>query len=1249
MNREHIRNLVWLHDTVERAPELQARVDAARLSWVMRRMLGVFVLLYILAGLAGLTSFHAVWPLALLIGLALTEIEIRCCASASDLEHFERWLLATRATAAVLVAVVAPLIAGPGWLIPLVLTATVAATATQLSARSLAVLVGVSSGGFLLGSALVGSGLVEPLSGAEVAGPSVVGTLTVSFLVLPGAALFVLARSRAAAEQRRALEATVVELSETDAQLRTARAEAERLTEQLSGEVARKTEELERRNRALSIVNAVSFALSESVDEEAAIDRAARIVAKLMHVDAVQLREAPLEGSTPFELIVTATPGAPEPTSLPADLLDGVARDHNRVVRSDELEPAGERSFVVVPMMTQGTVRGTLALIGQQCAAWGEQEFHLLALIGREMGAALESSRLYREAVTAAEREHLLTEATGLLSEPRRLHEQLDAVLALIGRGLSPAFASIVAIEGDGPGPELARWLPPEVEATEADALSAALRSLIPASFPDRAEPLVLKGGSVTGSVPATLGTVVLAPIATARIADDGGALDEEPPQLATASKAAPPGAVLTVGFAAGDACAASVVEPIARLAGPIGRRLEAEQLVRLQQRRMDELAGLAEIGRVTQSGVDSDRLELEFACALQRLVPYDQLYIARVHDRAITQVPVFVGNGRSRTLVPSAPEDSEHAWFNTRHTVAWRRSEEEPPPSFVAPEASSGIAIPMRPKGQLLGVVVLAGSGVAEFSVRLAERAVEQLSLALDSAELYRQATERASRIQAQSNLASIVASAVDLREAFDAFSEEIRWLIPFERAVMLMVDETRGVADEYATYPPADEAPAESALIAGSPVATILEAGGPVALRRNDAAVEGLDWSIFGAGVTEVAAVPVREGGATTAVFALVHSGRADYDSADLVALEEVSGLLGVTMDRLRLYERAEHAARHDLLTGLPNYRALQERLAAIAMHPDDETRTALLMVDMDGLKVYNDTLGHDAGDRAIRRVAEELRNAVRIEDFVARTGGDEFVVVMEGVEEDEALVVAQRMHDALRDVHHEFGNAPVPVRISIGLAFAPDDGTGASELLEAADRAMYAAKFGGGDRTRAAAGERGESGSRPRTLRRRSHRVMELLIRAAVEGASGPERLAIALAQRYVVAVALGKGLPVDTADALRMLVAAEAAYHIQAPDEYRDQETALLLLEGLRAQWKQQLGHESFPLDELLPAAVRLAWEQIPAPEGPGLDAEAALGIIRADPAYHLGEDALELLNESARTAEFERRRSRREAA
>ncbi len=1142
-------------------------------------------------------------------------------------------------------------LAGPIWLVPILLGASMVSAATHLKPRTLGTLLVFTSTSYLVTSWAIEAELVRVAEAAEVGGRISLGwSVAVATVFLPVATLFSGARAWADERKRMALEQSLVDLRLTEESLRVSQQAAEQASARLTVEVERKTHELERRNRSLSIVNAVSFALSEPVEDDHAIRRAARLIARLLAVRSVEVREIATGAVAAESIVVGPDAEGDELPRLPSELVDEIARGGESIVHvsdPEQLAAVGvDESYVIVPMVTQGYVRGALSLIGDVTREWGDEERHLLTLIGRELGAATESARLYREALLKTEREHLVTSVSDEVASADELEQQLNRVLGLIGETLGPAAAAVVRLPMDAPSNrELACWLTEDTALALADESFDGVLETIARASAGMDEPKLIEAGESPLDQPeiAETGAVIVAPLRTRAVAEDADqSPDLETPARATQSTIG----LLVVVAPAGWSWPAEDVALVARVGGIIARRLDAEQLVQLQQRRLEEMAGLAEIGRVVQSGSDTDRLYSAFAAALSRLVPYRQMLVARIENSSLVDLPLFGAGGKLRTEVAFSPDDVNHPWFVSRETVSWNGASDQMP-SFM-PRAASGLVIPMRPKGQPIGAVILELAGdEGESSIHLAERAVEQLSLALDSAELYQQATERASRIQAQSNLANIVASSVDLRETFDGFAEEVRWLIPFERAVMLMVDRQSGLATSYASYPP-DESETEPALIEGSVVERILEAEGPIALRRSTSGNSVEDWTVFGRDVAELAAVAVRESRDSIAVFALLHSGRADYDSMDLHALEEVSGLLSVTIDRQILFERAEYAARHDHLTGLANYRFLQEYLTDLQKSFDDDHRTAVMVADMDGLKIYNDALGHEAGDRAIQRVAEELKNAVRAEDLVARTGGDEFVVVMEDVSEEDAALVSQRVHDALRDVHEEIDDAPVPVRVSIGLAMAPEDGTTPGELLEAADRAMYAAKFSGGDRTRAAA-ESGDKRETPRTIRRRGNRVMDLLIRSAVDGASGPERIALALAQRYAVAVAIGRGLPMDTTDSLRMLVAAEASHHVEAPVEYADQATALMLLDGLMVQWEEQVGEGRLPLDSLLPATVRLAWEQIPAPDGPGLSADEALQILREDPAYDLAPEVMELLSETARTAEFERRRQRPDAA
>jgi diguanylate cyclase (GGDEF)-like protein/PAS domain S-box-containing protein len=183
-----------------------------------------------------------------------------------------------------------------------------------------------------------------------------------------------------------------------------------------------------------------------------------------------------------------------------------------------------------------------------------------------------------------------------------------------------------------------------------------------------------------------------------------------------------------------------------------------------------------------------------------------------------------------------------------------------------------------------------------------------------------------------------------------------------------------------------------------------------------------------------------------------------------------EETQKILCISRDisdRRRMEERLHHLARTDHLTMLPNRFQLDERIAnGLAQSRREGSLLAMLMIDIDRFKKINDTLGHGGGDELLKLVGSTLKTCIRECDTVARWGGDEFVLLLPGLQDSNiALAIANRCLIAMKQPFVVDGQI-LHTSASIGICLSPDSSAGADMLLENADTAMYKAKARGGD---------------------------------------------------------------------------------------------------------------------------------------------------------------------------------------
>jgi diguanylate cyclase (GGDEF)-like protein len=188
------------------------------------------------------------------------------------------------------------------------------------------------------------------------------------------------------------------------------------------------------------------------------------------------------------------------------------------------------------------------------------------------------------------------------------------------------------------------------------------------------------------------------------------------------------------------------------------------------------------------------------------------------------------------------------------------------------------------------------------------------------------------------------------------------------------------------------------------------------------------------------------------------------------DIDAAGQVNGFYAMTFDITELKEtqaQLELLARVDTLTGLPNRRQFDERLAdAMRRARRTQDNLALMFLDVDHFKAVNDSFGHAAGDEVLREFAHRLKATVRTTDTVARLGGDEFVILLEGVADAAELGrLGDKVVTCIRSPFEVFGTV-LDLTTSVGMARCEDRTQAASELLSRADGALYQAKKQGRD---------------------------------------------------------------------------------------------------------------------------------------------------------------------------------------
>ncbi|MFL6213761.1 MAG: diguanylate cyclase [Blastocatellia bacterium] len=309
--------------------------------------------------------------------------------------------------------------------------------------------------------------------------------------------------------------------------------------------------------------------------------------------------------------------------------------------------------------------------------------------------------------------------------------------------------------------------------------------------------------------------------------------------------------------------------------------------------------------------------------------------------------------------------------------------------------------------------------------------------------------------------NIAQTIGTSLDLRDTFAVFSARLLDILSYTTCILYLV---RQDATEVEA---AHVAGRNSERFRGKRIASGIGISGWVVANNHpmhncDPAVDFEAMKVEAGEAYRTATVaPLTKDGETLGALAVYSAELECYTPDHLRLMEAVAKLLSDAVANSAHHERTETSALTDMLTGLPNARALRYRFEEESDRARRHRDTfSLMLLDLDGFKAVNDRLGHQAGDQVLRQLVGVMLTQIRSMDFLCRYAGDEFVVIMQaGAEEArEAALRLQRVIDK-----HDFGfnGARLTIGLSIGCAGFGLDGESLDELLLAADRAMYSDK--------------------------------------------------------------------------------------------------------------------------------------------------------------------------------------------
>ncbi|MBI5291404.1 MAG: diguanylate cyclase [Chloroflexi bacterium] len=471
---------------------------------------------------------------------------------------------------------------------------------------------------------------------------------------------------------------------------------------------------------------------------------------------------------------------------------------------------------------------------------------------------------------------------------------------------------------------------------------------------------------------------------------------------------------------------------------------------------RSRELAALNRLIQVINSTLDLQTAFEAFVAEARELLPLDRASLG-ILDEAAQALRMLaasglmaqqIGRGRLVPMKDNARVADAIARRQTNLVGDLEREQTSPMDARLAQEGiRAAMVVPIVAQAQVIGVLNLGARRANAYTaehVALAEQLAAQFATAVVNARLYDQEQERARQLATLNEVSSRLMAILQVDELLQAVVTSVCQGFGFYRTSIGLLDGD-AVLVKACACEDCDPCP---------------EVGGRIALSDLTEIPTRRPMP------TSELALPLRSDSQVIGVMTVRRKDETTFDANEAATLQSLANQVSVALEKAQLHEQVLRESITDGLTGLYNHRYLdtfiQKELAACARYRHG---LALLMLDIDHFKQYNDAHGHPAGDAVLQQVGRILLKNVRGADLVARYGGEEFTVVLPETELEGALAAAEKIRAAVEAFPFPLGR----LTASLGVATCAS-GITDTDLIERADRALYAAKNAGRNRVKA-----------------------------------------------------------------------------------------------------------------------------------------------------------------------------------